>query len=201
MSLSRRSQSPLKKRKSPMGDSLNQLENKPTDTIKKSPINYERLKLITSHIQLHNINLKSASLHSTIDSRNANNLTGTKGYTLNLNEARWWLDGSDLEILLSYRASAFSMRDKIPSELFAVTASFIVTYSLDQKVIIPSADHDEMMADLVAANAQINAFPYLRQIVVDLTSRSGWPALLLKVFRAPASRSTALVKKMRAWEE
>jgi hypothetical protein len=159
------------------------------------------LKTLTKLLQLHNIVLVESSICSALDPRSLGNaVVGQKTYALNLGEARWWLDGAALDVLLGYRITAFLSRDAKQLELLTVTASFVASYALPDNTKIATEDRDSLMADLVAANGQINVFPYLRQLVVDMTSRTGWPPLVLNVFKAPAKRPRDLVRMARAWD-
>jgi hypothetical protein len=50
------------------------------------------------------------------------------------------------------------------------------------------------------AHVQINVFPFLRQLVIDVTAKAGWMPLLLPVFKIPRYRPRDLVRNAWAWE-
>lgn len=140
-------------------------------------------------------------MRSALDPRNLEDAAaGQKNYALHLGDARWWLEGAVLDILLGYRINAFLSRETKQVELFTITARFVASYALPDNANIVTEGRDSLMADLVAANGQINVFPYLRQLVADMTSRTGWSSLVLNVFKAPAKRPRDLVRMARAWD-
>ena len=51
------------------------------------------------------------------------------------------------------------------------------------------------MADFAVVNGQLNAFPYVRQFVQDIVGRSGWPPLVLPVYRIPKQRPSSVGKR------
>jgi hypothetical protein len=144
-------------------------------------IDYEQLKSLTKVIQLNGISLVDGGIHSNVDPRGIVGAdVGPKGYALSLGDAKWWLDGSALDVVLGYRVTGTATRDSEKIDLFTVGARFLVSYSLPE--------------------GQINAFPYLRQFVNDLTARAGWPPLVLSVFKAPARRPRGLVRMAKVWD-
>ena len=64
-----------------------------------------------------------------------------------------------------------------------------VVFAVPPGFHLPAA---EVMADFAVANGQLSAFPYVRQHVQDMTTKGGWPALVLPTFRIPATRSVGL---------
>lgn len=169
-------------------------------TVERIEINYEQLKSVTKLIQLNAINLIDGGMRSEVDPRAAESLGGEKSYTLLLGDARWWIDGTSVDVLLGYRVTGTASIDGKKVDLFTITARFLASYVLPEGATIPSENRDNLLADLVAANGQINVFPYLRQFVNDLTARAGWPPLVLRVLKAPAHRPQGLVRMGRAWE-
>jgi hypothetical protein len=164
-------------------------------------IDYEQLKSLTKVIQLNGISLVDGGIHSNVDPRGIVGAdVGPKGYALSLGDAKWWLDGSALDVVLGYRVTGTATRDSEKIDLFTVGARFLVSYSLPEGTVVPLDNRDNLLADLVAANGQINAFPYLRQFVNDLTARAGWPPLVLSVFKAPARRPRGLVRMAKVWD-
>lgn len=164
-------------------------------------IDYEQLKTLTRVIQLNGIFLLDGGIHSHVDHRAiAGTDGGPKGYVLSLGDARWWLDNSALDVVLGYRVTGTATREVGKIELFTVSARFLVSYSIPEGAVVPLDNKDNILADFVAANGQINAFPYLRQFVNDVTARAGWPPLVLSVFKAPARRPRALVRMAKAWD-
>jgi hypothetical protein len=172
-----------------------------TEEDERVEIDYEQLKTLTRVIQLNGIFLVDGGIHSHVDPRMVVGADGgPKGYVLNLGDARWWLDNIALDVVLGYRVTGTATREVGKIELFTVNARFLVSYSLSEGTVIPLDNKDNLMADLVAANGQINVFPYLRQFVNDVTVRAGWPSLVLSVFKAPARRPRALVRMAKAWD-
>lgn len=164
-------------------------------------IDYERLKSLTKLIQLSGIVLVDGGIQSNVDPRLfAGSDGGPKGYTLSLGDARWWIEGNALDVLLGYRVTGQATRSGEKLDLFTVGARFLVSYALPEDTAVPLENRDNLLADLVAANGQINAFPYLRQFVTDATARAGWPPLVLNVFKVPARRPRGLVRMARPWD-
>lgn len=206
MSLSRRKRTVPARRGTMKGRASNrnslgtQLKNEDSSAIEQVDIDYERLKSLTRLIQLHNIILMEVSMRSGLDPRSLGDRpVGKRNYTVSLGEARWWLNGTGLDILLEYRVAAFLSREAEQIELFTLTARFAVSYAHPEPANIPTEDKESLMADFVAANGQINVYPYLRQLVADITSRAGWPALVMGVFKAPAKRPRDLISMARVW--
>jgi len=77
---------------------------------------------------------------------------------------------------------------------FALHSTWVVRYAVTQ----PIEAEGEAMGDFAYANGQLNSFPYLRQQVQDLTTKAGWPPLVLPVFRAPSSRPEGIAKPRNA---
>ena len=163
-------------------------------------IDYEQLKSLTRLIQLTGITLVDGGINSHLDPRTLASNAGEKGYALTLGDARWWVDGATLDVLLGYRVTGTVTLDGQRTDLFTVAGRFLVNYVFPDGTSVPHDNRDNLLADLVAANGQINVFPYLRQLVSDLTARAGWPPLVLNVLKAPARRPRGLVRMAKVWE-
>lgn len=175
-------------------------ENDDSPVIDQVDIDYERLGSLTRLIQLHNIVLMEVGMRSALDPRSLGDGTvGQRTYTVSLGEGRWQLSGAAIDVLLEYRVTAFLNREITQIELFALTARFVASYSHLKPASIPAEDREDLMADFVAANGQINVYPYFRQLVVDMTSRAGWPALVIGVLKAPAKRPRTLISMANVW--
>jgi hypothetical protein len=124
---------------------------------------------------------------------------GTTSYTVSLAEASWWRDDIRLDVVLGYSVRGILHVEDSPRVLFVIDARFLVDYLLREEDVASVDDLDDILADFVAANSQINTFPYLRQLVADQSTRAGWPALHMNVLRAPAKRPRDLVRNVAPW--
>lgn len=158
-------------------------------------IDYARLKERTGSFQLDNIVLMDSSYESHSDPRTLADTTGPSEFTVGITEARWSRYETHVDVVLAYEIKALRRTPAEARDLFAVNARFLATY------FVPGGTPHlevEVMADWVIANGQINVFPYLRQLVADLSTRGGWPTLVLRVHRAPKSRPRDLVQRTDA---
>jgi preprotein translocase subunit SecB len=159
-------------------------------------IDYARLKTSTATMQLDGITLAESQFTSHSDPRKLAETTTPQSvweYGLVLSAAQWTRNGTQLDVALAYSVNASQRLGDVSATLFSVSARFVASYFVPpgSQVLDP-----DVMADWVCANGQINVFPYLRQLVADLSGRGGWPPLLLKVLRAPAKRPRRLVQKV-----
>ena len=164
-------------------------------------IDYDRLRSVSKVVQLNDVLLAEGAFASHLDPRQLDAMqpTAAPEYQLNLVDGRWWRDGQHFDVALGYRVLATIRSEKATTPLFEIRARWFVSYSLPEG-FEPSAEADEVFADFVAANGQVNAFPYLRQFVGDLSGRAGWPPLVLAVLRAPAKRPRGLIRKAPPWQ-
>jgi Preprotein translocase subunit SecB len=167
-------------------------------------IDYSRLTSISGVIQLKDISLIGTSFRSMLDPRKVAADPSAHGseFLIKNSDARWWRDGTLFEVVLGYDIAAALRRDDGHPNgrlLFQLNVTWIVTYSLPKDFRRPK-NHEDVAADFVFANAQINVFPFLRQLVIDVTAKAGWMPLLLPVFRAPKHRPLNLVRNAPAWE-
>jgi len=166
-------------------------------------IDYSRLSKVTKVLRLDGIDMLDMSFRSFVDPRSLAAMPegSETAVSQGVVEARWHRDGALLDVVLGFRVVAHLRVPGAPGhqDLFAIQARLLISYALPEGFAID--DHEaEVMADLVMANGQINSFPYFRQLVVDHTSRAGWPPLTLDVFRAPASRLANIVRNAPALE-
>lgn len=167
-------------------------------------IDYARLKVISGVVQLQDVSLIGANLRSFIDPRKIQADAPANGpeFFIGINDARWWREGTLLEIVLGYDVMAALRREADQPDgprLFQLGATWVVTYELPKTFHRPD-NHDEIAADFVIANGQVNVFPFLRQLVVDLTAKAGWLPLILPVFRVPRQRPRGVVRNAPAWD-
>jgi hypothetical protein len=164
-------------------------------------IDYDRLRNVSKVVQLNDVLLVEGGFVSLLDPRQLDTTqpTAAPEYQLSLVDGQWWRDGQRFDVGLGYRVFAAISSEKGTIPLFEIRARWFVSYSLPDS-FEPPAEVDESFADFVAANGQVNAFPYLRQLVSDLSGRAGWPPLVLAVLRAPAKRPRGLIRKARPWQ-
>jgi hypothetical protein len=159
-------------------------------------IDYNRLRTLTSVIHLDTINLIESAMTSFLDARRLDGSKAMLDYGVQLADAAWARQGSQLDAYVAYVISARMRDDSKTKELFRVTARFLVGYRVPEDLLLDAFTSSDVMADFVVANGQINAFPYVRQLVADQTARAGWPPLQLDVLRAPAKRRRDFVREL-----
>lgn len=159
-------------------------------------IDYNRLRTITSVIQLDTINLIDSMMTSFLDARFLDTGQATLEYSVQLADAAWARKDQQVDVVVGYQVTAHIRDDDKPKELFSVTARFLVGYRVPDGFKLDPATGADVMADLVIANGQMNAFPYVRQLIADQTARAGWPPLQLDVLRAPAKRRRNFVREV-----
>lgn len=153
-------------------------------------IDDERVRKVSSVVHLQDVLLVHATWDSSIAYRRPDVNTASMRYVFRLAEATWGLHAhGNLEIHLEFRLNALAKGngDKHDTEvpLFETTSGWAVIFGVPDEFV--PAD-GETMADFTVANGQLNAFPYVRQWVQDITGRAGWPPLVLPTFRIPAKR-------------
>jgi len=159
-------------------------------------IDYDKVRQVSGVVRLRDVVLTHAHWLST---QAAFDLGGeAPTYSFRLVDASWDHQGSVLEVLLEYGLVAFAgphhsggARDV---QLFQLECGWKVAFGVPATFRPASG---QVMADFVVANGQLNAFPYVRQFVQDLTGRAGWPPLILPTFRIPATREKDLGPRRR----
>lgn len=155
------------------------------------PIDYAGLRDIAARVVLSDVRLLSASFASLVH-RDALPRGCSLSYSSGLTDYSWKaVSEGAFETLVSYSvmgvAEVRGEREKASRVvLFEMALSWVATYFL-RGGTIPTSD-SEAMLDFAYANGQLNVFPYHRKQVVDLTTSSGWPALVLPVFVLPNDR-------------
>ena len=159
-------------------------------------IDYGRLRGVTASIELDAITLVRSHFASAANPRVFDEDNGQSEYSLGITDARWFVEPGRLELLLEYSVRAIHRRASGEHvDLFDAVSAFVAAYALPADFV---AD-DEVMADFVLANGQINVFPYVRHQMADQSSKAGWRTLVLKVLRVPARRPVGLVKHLPPW--
>lgn len=152
-------------------------------------IDYERLRTLSRAVDIRDVRLLGAQFVSLREPEYIETNNGDLQFGMSLVDARWARAGNTFDVLLSYQVLT-RLGDDL---LFRATSSWVVKYQIASD-FIETADFQAVADDFVMANGQVNLFPYLRQFVSDVTTRAGWPTLLLPVFKAPANRPPELVK-------
>jgi hypothetical protein len=158
-------------------------------------INYERLRSISGAVQLRDVLLTHTHLQSFIVATKLSMNPEAMMYMFELTDATWDLDREKniLEIQLKYKLHAAVGTQKgqqEPAPLFHLQCEWSVIFGVSEE-IDPETSED-VMADFAVANGQLNAFPYVRQYVQDVTGRAGWPPLVLPTFRIPSKRKESI---------
>jgi hypothetical protein len=155
-------------------------------------IDYERVKSVSGVVRLKDVLLNHSHWHSMTRAPRLEIEPTTMAFNFALADATWDFvpELKLLEIQLEYRLVAFAKVDgkrndgnEVP--LFQLECDWDVAFELPEGF---SPSDVDALADFTVANGQLNAFPYVRQYVQDVTSRAGWPPLVLPTFRIPAKR-------------
>lgn len=153
-------------------------------------IDYGAITLLSRAVQLRDVVLDSVSFER-LDSMpegvlrlNYSHRAINLFYRLNPETAR-------LDISIEYHLRGSRMAGDEQIDLFASTYRWSVHYVLTGAV---NEVTDSVASDFSYANAQLNAYPYVRAFVTDLTARAGLPPLVLPVFRAPKRRPAEVVR-------
>lgn len=156
-------------------------------------IDYDRLKTVSGVVRLKDVLLVHSHWNSLARTPRMEVEPAGMAFKFALASATWDFlpELKQLEIELEYRLIAFARLDVTKDneskdvQLFSLECEWSVVFSVPED-FLPT---DLMaLADFSVANGQLNAFPYVRQYVQDVTSRGGWPPLVLPTFRAPANR-------------
>lgn len=139
-------------------------------------IDYERVKVVSSVVRLKDVLLTHSHWHSATRAPRLEIEPTSMRFTFALAEATWDFvpELKLLEIQLEYRLAAFAKVDgekendgtEVP--LFQLECDWNVLFEVPDE-FAPS--NTEALADFATANGQLNAFPYVRQYVQDVTSR------------------------------
>jgi hypothetical protein len=155
-------------------------------------IDYPGLQTLSRRVQVKDIILHSANfeLQAPPDLEGQ----GVLGFTFGVGPVRYSATAADrgIDVFLSFeiqgtvqRAAEVGRSDAETFDLFELRASWHVRYELESPL---GAVDRETLGDFAFANGQLQAFPYLRAHVADITSKAGLPMLTLPVFRIPKER-------------
>ena len=155
-------------------------------------IDYDNLRAIAGSVQLDDIRLLDCRFSALIEPDGLD-AEETLSFVRTLRGARWSLvmDGKALVTSLAFRVRGQAQKrtdvghSATARDVFVLESSWKCRYHFLREV--PFGDLD-LLDDFAFANGQLNVFPYFRQLVSDITARSGWPAVILPVFRAPSRR-------------
>lgn len=156
-------------------------------------IDYERVKSVSGVVRLKDVLLNHSHWHSVTRAPRLEVEPTTMAFNFALADATWDFEPEAklLEIQLEYRLAAFARvdgKENVDSNevsLFQLECDWDVVFAVPDGF---SPSDLDALADFTVANGQLNAFPYVRQYVQDVTSRAGWPPLVLPTFRIPAKR-------------
>lgn len=161
------------------------------------PIDYERVKVVSTVVRLKDVLLSHSHWHSKAKATNLALEPTAMAFTFALVEATWAFASATktLEIQLEFSLAAFAKVGRSKEDnandvpLFQLDCDWDVVFEVPDE-FAPS--DTSALADFAVANGQLNAFPYVRQYVQDVTGRAGWPPLVLPTFRIPKKRPKAL---------
>lgn len=154
-------------------------------------IDYERVKTISGVVRLKDVLLTHSHWHSATRAPRLEVEPTTMAFNFALADATWEFvpELKLLEIRLEYRLAAFAKvaekNDGQEVPLFQLECDWDAIFAVPDDFTPSNA---EALADFAVANGQLNAFPYVRQFVQDVTGRAGWPPLVLPTFRIPVKR-------------
>jgi hypothetical protein len=160
-------------------------------------IDYERVKVVSSVVRLQDVLLAHSHWNSEMKAPRLDVEPSSMMFSLVLTDATWEFAPTTklLEIQLGYRLTAIAKIDEKKNvPLFQLECDWDVVFGVPDEF---SPSSPEVMADFAFANGQLNAFPYVRQYVQDVTGRAGWPPLVLPTFRIPAKRPKQLGGKRK----
>jgi hypothetical protein len=159
-------------------------------------IDYERVKSVSGVVRLKDVLLNHSHWRSMTRAPRLEVEPTSMTFNFALADATWDFvpEINLLEIQLEYRLVAFARVDGKRNEgneipLFQLECDWDVAFEVPERF---SPSDMDALADFAVANGQLNAFPYVRQYVQDMTSRAGWPPLVLPTFRIPAKRPKPL---------
>lgn len=175
-------------------------KGKTNPEVKLVPIDYPSLRSVSGRVRLQSVALRRTTFEVLVDAGSLAESSEGIDFTFQLVEARWDLEDGEraLDVILDYRVAAVSrqpdLEKKKPIILFGLACEWVVRFGLPDDFQVASP---KVMADFAVANGQLNAHPYVRQLVQDLTGRSGWVPVVLPTFLAPASRPEHLGSRYR----
>lgn len=154
-------------------------------------IDYERIKQVSSVVTLVDVLLAQSHWQSLAGPHGLPAAPESMNYKLGLSSAGWSfaVARKQLEVSLEYRLSASAKFAGKHVSIFAMRFEYRVTFGVPDDFEPGSAD---VMSDFAFANGQLNAFPYVRQHVQELTAKAGWAPLILPTFRIPANRPASI---------
>ena len=162
-------------------------------------IDYERLKSVSGVVRLKDVLLNHSYWHSMTRATGLDVEPTAMAFNFALADATWDFVPhiKRLVVQLGYRLAAFARvgTDNVDDGeilLFQLECDWHVVFEVPDEFSPVDVD---ALADFTVANGQLNAFPYERQYVQDVTSRAGWPPLVLPTFRVPAKRPKAIGKR------
>lgn len=147
------------------------------------PSQYQLAAGVAKHVELRDVRLQALSAALKVPFARAAELLNAEKTdakvsvtpTYNFNEAELVLT-----VLVEFQISVVSTEPD-GAELLALGAGFELTYGLDSA---PPAEPREMLFNAFAhLNGMYNAWPYLRELVQNTTSRMTLPPVVLPVFR------------------
>jgi len=143
---------------------------------KHKTIDIGKAVVVAERVALHNVRvIKSSCLLKP---------SGTKGpYEVTLSQQEIDIqinkEKKTLVVLPSFSLNAFVINNKKDSPDFEISATFALTYTLE--------DLDDLSAENFQAfghaNGIYNAWPYWREFIQSMTARMGVPSLTIPVFR------------------
>lgn len=172
------------------------MEGKHTEQAK---IDYERLRSLSRQVQLRDVALVATNFQCHRPPETVGRDV-PRAFAFQLGHATWnhHPESGEVNVLL-----VFDVRARATVEVAAGKPEDVNVFQL-QSVwsvlyeIRPDADlavDDDVMADFAFANGQLNVYPYVRQLVQDLTGRAGWPPLVMPVFTVPSRRPVGVVQR------
>jgi hypothetical protein len=162
-------------------------------------IDYGHLKVLAAAVQLDDIRLLDCQFSAILEPDGLSP-DETLSFVRHTRGTRWSIgeDGRVLTTKLTFRVRGQAQRRNetgqalTTRDVFLLESSWKARYHFLKEVDL---NNHELVEDFAFTNGQLNVFPYFRQLVSDLTSRSGWPTVVLPVFRAPSRRPVDSVKR------
>jgi hypothetical protein len=158
-------------------------------------IDYGRLRAVSGVVQLQDVILNRAAFDSLTEASHDTPATGSVELSIKLTGAQWGYSAEAhlLKAYLEYRLTAVArpaqegVGDRML--LFGLVCEWMVRFGVPDGYSLPP---DDVMGDFTVANGQLNAHPYVRQFIQDVTGRAGWMPVILPTFRIPATRAEGL---------
>ncbi|MBN1654244.1 MAG: protein-export chaperone SecB [Deltaproteobacteria bacterium] len=164
-------------------------------------VEYNNIKEVSSVVSLRDVFLVSSHWESFLSLHSTGFESNNKFFNFKLLDATWNFDVSSktLDIQLTYQLIAEEKseikRQKSNVRLFEMQFGWLVVFSVPETF---KPTKPKVMADFTVVNGQLNAFPYVRQFVHEMTTRAGWPPLVLPTFLLPAHREAHLGSRRKA---